>query len=162
MAIQINIQKLAKIAIKTSGEMPSSELELDNADELIHPRQPLAYDLEIEKVHNGILAQGRIRISLDCECGRCLKPYNYDIIINDWVCLVPLEGEERAVPVNDCVDLTPYIREDIILAFPQRPLCRPDCQGLTDIQKKFLNQDGRDRTTDPSSSPWSDLDKLKL
>ena len=43
---------------------------------------------------------------------------------------LPLEGEEEVPVINDCVDLTPYMREDILLAFPQHPLCEPDCGGL--------------------------------
>ena len=35
---------------------------------------------------------------------------------------------------NDCVDLTPFVREDILLEFPQHPLCKPDCGGLKTSQ----------------------------
>ncbi len=42
----------------------------------------------------------------------------------------------KAVPIkNDCVDLTPWVREDILLGFPQHPLCRPDCGGLKESQR---------------------------
>ena len=40
------------------------------------------------------------------------------------------EGEDRVAVDNDCVDLTPYLREDILLEFPQHPLCKPECRGL--------------------------------
>src|ERR1019366_2519152 len=30
----------------------------------------------------------------------------------------------------DCVDLTPQVREDILLEFPWHPLCDPECRGL--------------------------------
>ena len=162
MPILIPIQTLEKRDLNLKGDLPPEELDLDNADELIHLPRPLSYDLEVEKVHDGILAKGKLKITLACECGRCLKAYDYDVVIDDWVCLLPLEGEEKAAIVHDSVDLTPYIREDIVLAFPQRPLCKPDCQGLTEMRKRLAGQDGQDRAADSTSSPWDELDKLKL
>src|SRR6184192_4185872 len=55
--------------------------------------------------------------------------------IKDWACHLPLQGEEAAPIVNDCVDLTPYVREDILLSFPQHPLCDRDCRGLPAAQQ---------------------------
>jgi uncharacterized metal-binding protein YceD (DUF177 family) len=55
------------------------------------------------------------------------------------------------------VDLTPFIREDILLDFPQRPLCRPDCAGLkskSDRKSKAVEK--------PVLDVWGKLDKLKL
>ena len=49
---------------------------------------------------------------------------------------MPLEGEEKANVINDLVDLTPYLREDIVLAFPQHPLCRPNAAGCKHPKQK--------------------------
>ena len=62
---------------------------------------------------------------------------------------LPLEGEEAVSVVNDCVDLTPYVREDILLEFPQHPLCEPECRGLRNAsigKAKNLQQPGNART----------------
>ena len=61
--------------------------------------------------------------------------------------------------INDSVDLTPYLREDIFLAFPQHPLCKSDCRGLAARKPET----GR-RVDSPQAgaSPWAALDKLKL
>jgi uncharacterized metal-binding protein YceD (DUF177 family) len=65
--------------------------------------------------------------------------------------------------INDCVDLTPYVREDIFLAFPQRPLCDPNCSGLkTPANKSEHGPAASGEAPGDSSSPWSVLDKLKL
>jgi len=39
---------------------------------------------------------------------------------------LPLEGEEKTPVDNDCVDLTPFAREDMLLEFPQHPVCEPE------------------------------------
>jgi uncharacterized metal-binding protein YceD (DUF177 family) len=58
---------------------------------------------------------------------------------------------------NDCVDLTPFVREDMLLEFPRHPLCKPDCGGLkTKTGKVRKNADGI------APSVWTELDKLEL
>jgi uncharacterized metal-binding protein YceD (DUF177 family) len=90
-----------------------------------------------------------------------LKAFQYHIDLTDWACHLPLTGEEKVTVVNDCVDLTPCVREDILLAFPQHPLCKRDCGGLP--KKTNKAQQTTDKTTEKGvSSAWSELDKLKL
>ena len=49
---------------------------------------------------------------------------------NGWYGLSYGQGDDKALVVNDCLDLTPYVREDILLALPLHPLCGSDCGGL--------------------------------
>jgi uncharacterized protein len=86
--------------------------------------------LEVQKLEDGLLVQGRLHLNLDCECVRCLKPFQYRLELDGWACHLPLQGEDCVAAVNDCVDLTPYVREDILLEFPRHPLCDPECRGL--------------------------------
>jgi uncharacterized metal-binding protein YceD (DUF177 family) len=55
------------------------------------------------------------------------------------------------------VDLTPFVREDILLDFPQHPLCKPDCAGL---KKKAARKAAAGEK--PATAVWATLDKLKL
>src|SRR5438067_134059 len=117
MPVTFNIRHLEEKTISLAGELPVAELDLADVDELIHLSQPLAYQLEVEKFEKGILVQGQLRLPLQFECGRCLTPYEQVLSLDSWACHLALEGEERIAIINDCVDLTPYIREDILLAF---------------------------------------------
>jgi len=60
------------------------------------------------------------------------------------------------------LDLTPYAREDILLAFPQHPLCDPGCRGLP--QKSSGEPVNANNTghNEADLSAWAELDKLKL
>jgi uncharacterized metal-binding protein YceD (DUF177 family) len=64
------------------------------------------------------------------------------------------------------VDLTPYVREDIFLAFPQHPLCDVNCSGLKTPKENAVPGPvvggGEDGAGAGKASPWSVLDKLKL
>lgn len=162
MPLIFNQRHLEEKHLQLKGELSVAELELDALDEVIHVREPLRYDLEVQEMEDSFLVQGRLTLNLDCECVRCLKPFKLVIDLPDWVCHLPLEGEDKVSVVNDCVDLTPYIREDMVLAFPQHPLCDPDCGGLAKTQNKPEKGPGAAGKPDAAPSAWSALDKLKL
>jgi uncharacterized protein len=157
MALSINVRQLEqKSELELEGSLAPLELELENVDELIRVSGPVTYDLEAQIMEKAILVEGPVHLTLACECARCLKAF--EICLNlDWVCHIPLEGEDKAEVINDVVDLTPYLREDILLAFPQRPLCEKECAGLPDQAAKTS---GRGEGAGPS--PWAELNKLKF
>ena len=162
MPLLINMRHLQQKNLSLRGELPAQELELGAVDELIHFLAPLRYDLEVQKMEQSLLVQGQWRLDLVCECARCLKEFPYAVGDDIWACHIPLEGEEKAGIINDCVDLTPYLREDILLAFPQHPLCEKDCQGLPTAGVSRRNRTSADSQTQQTSSAWAELNKLKL
>src|ERR1700761_3433510 len=115
MPLLINLRHLEDDSLELKGELPVSDLELEGVDELIKAEKPLYYDLEVQKLEKSVLAQGDLSLTLRCECARCLKPFDYQLELEDWACLMSLEGEEAVSVTNDCIDLTPAIREDILL-----------------------------------------------
>jgi len=147
--------------VHLDGDLSVEELDIDSRDEVITLKEPVKYNLEVQKLEGAILVQGSLNLTLDCQCVRCLKPFAYDLEVSPWTAHIPLEGEEAAPVTNDCVDLTPYIREDILLEFPQHPLCDPECRGLPEtISGKPENTSGVG--DEEGSSAWAELNKLKL
>ena len=161
MPLLFNLRHIEDKNLRLQGELTPQELEIETLDEVIHAREPLIYDLEAQKMEQSVLVMGSLSIGLDCECVRCLTPFRQRLQLDRWVCHLPLEGDDKALVINDCLDLTPYIREDIVLAFPQHPLCRSDCSGLASIKQKPEEQPGSAAAT-PAPSTWAALDKLKL
>ena len=162
MPLLINIRHLEHQAVTLRGDLPSAELDLEGIDELIQARTPLEHDLVAVRHERSILVQGRLRLTLGCECVRCLKAFEHRLELEEWSCLLPLEGEDKALISNDCVDLTPYIREDIVLAFPQHPLCEPECRGLVSGPQTGPRHSSGANLAGGSSSAWAELNKLKL
>ena len=137
------------------------EFDIENIDELIQVLDPVQFDLWIEKLRESVLVGGLLRFSLKCECVRCLARFPTLIELADWSCVLLLEGEEKVKVENDCVDLTPFVREDILLAFPRHPLCKPECSGLPFASQQ--NQEVSEANANGAvSSAWDLLDKLKL
>lgn len=162
MAVTVNLRHLEAHSVKLDGETPVEDLDLEIRDEMMQTKQPLEYELEVEQVDRSLLVNGRLSLVLDCQCVRCLKPFQYDLVLEPWTCHIPLEGEEAAPIVNDCVDLTPYMREDILLEVPRHPLCDPGCRGLQAKDAGKKKKAGSASKTDGTSSAWSALNKLKF
>ena len=162
MALLLNLRHIEDKNIRLEGELSVQDLEIENLDEMIHTQHPVAYDLEAQKLEHAVLVTGSLEVDLDCECVRCLTPFRHHLVLDDWACHLPLIGEDKAAVVSDCIDLTPYIREDIVLAFPQHPLCKSDCSGLASTKQKPEETPGSAALAAPDSSTWAALDKLKL
>lgn len=159
MSLKVNLRHLDKGAVVLDDDIPGTELAPDFQDELIRLVHPVEYELKVEKQPGGLLITGTLSTRLECECARCLKLFVETMSLPEFTALAPFEGED-AIPVEgDFADLTPIVREDILLALPTTPLCRPDCRGLTP------KSDARDfhlRKQPEPDSAWSALDKLKL
>jgi uncharacterized protein len=159
MSLSVNLRHLETRNVVLRGELSLAELDLEVRDEIICVTRPVEYDIEIEKLDDTLLVQGELHVTLECECVRCLKKFKRNLDLESWTLHLPLVGDEKVSVDNDSVDLTPFVREDILLELPQHPLCRPDCGGLgpkTGKSKKIADKE------EPKSSAWTELNKLKL
>jgi len=162
MPLLINIRHLATREVTLKGELPASELDIDSLDEMVRVKQPLKYDLAVQKTNESILVRGKLQIPLDCQCVRCLKPFRHQVKMHGTICDLSLQGEEAVSVVNDCVDLTPYLREDILLEFPQHPVCGQDCPGMPMSPGEDAREVRRGRHVEDESSAWAELNKLRF
>lgn len=98
--------------------------------------EPIAIELELESVVEGIYAHGTVTAHLEGECSRCLDPVDQDIATRfDELFLYPekVKAEERedsVLLVDDEVRLGPVVRDTLAVEADERPLCREDCPGL--------------------------------
>lgn len=162
MPLLVNIRHLAVREMTLKGEIAAGELDIDTLDAMIRVKEPLKHDLVVQKSGETILVQGMLRIGLDCQCVRCLKPFRHQVELSGSLCQLPLQGEEKVTVVNDCVDLTPYLREDILLEFPQHPVCKRGCRGLPVKPAGDSQNTGGVGHAEAWSSAWDELNKLKF
>ncbi len=158
MPLTFNIRHLEGKDLHLEGQLASEELDLELNDDMIRPAEMLEYDLEAEQIDGAALVQGQIHLDIHYTCVRCLKKFTSPLEIPNWVCHLPLTGEDAVPTTNDLVNLTPQLREDILLALPQHPLCEPECVGL----KLPATEKEPGGMSEKTSSAWSELDKLKL
>jgi len=161
-SLKVNLRHLAAGDVRLQGKLPAAELDIQTRDDMIRVTRPLEYDLEVQHMDGGLLVQGRLELPLECQCVRCLKTFEHRVRLDPWHCHVPLEGEEAVAVANDCVDLTPAVREDILLEFPQHPLCNPECRGLPKAVPGKPKEPTGKGAVGAGSPAWAELNKLKL
>ena len=120
--IRVNVKHIADKGLAVTGDLPPSIFDITETDHLNGPN-PLTYDLMVFLTTHDILVRGTLRTTLRCRCDRCLRYYDH-LVENPDVCLFYEE-----IP-DDFLDLTEDVREEILLVFPQKCLCIPDCRGL--------------------------------
>jgi uncharacterized metal-binding protein YceD (DUF177 family) len=158
--LTINLRHLATRDQLLEGSIMPNDLGLNDLDPMIRLPGPIEYSLQAQKLNQSLLVQGRLSVRLECECVRCLKAFSLSIDLPGFAVQVPLEGEDACVE-GDFVDLTPYVREDIVLAFPQHPLCETGCAGLKKLPPS-LDEAQAGPEAQMTSSVWAALNELKL
>jgi uncharacterized protein len=98
----------------------------------------LLLNLRLESVSEGVLVSGTASAAVGGECGRCLRPisdslevpiqelYAYEHSTTDETA----DEDEVGRLQGDLIDLEPVLRDAVVLALPNHPLCREDCPGL--------------------------------
>jgi uncharacterized protein len=136
------------------------------------------------KMGRKVLVQARAVMKLKGQCKRCLKPVAVDEQVEMTRTWVPQDqarkgerhqrrGEEVEATFDPDtvdeesyqgkeIDLSPAVREQILLSVPAAPLCGEDCKGLCPKCGKDLNEGdcGCDRSViDPR---WAALKGIQL
>jgi len=136
------------------GGDPGSILDLGDCED-IQPLSPISFDLLVQKVSGRLVVRGTVEMDVQFRCSRCA------CFFAAHVCAPDFEAAPE-IPVGaEYVDLTADIRETMLLAFPNYPLCRDDCKGLCSQCGADLNQ-GACGCRRRADNPWDRLDQLRI
>lgn len=114
-----------------------------------------SFDAHVRATHTdpGAYLEGRASGEVEQQCSRCLRqitsPVTTDFAEQYYATIGVVSGEElpeapldaKTIGSDFRVDLAPLLREELILAMPQAPLCRPDCKGLCAECGRDLNEE---------------------
>jgi uncharacterized protein len=134
---------------------------------------PVELSAEIRKDARKVRLVGRLKTTLEVDCGRCLDPFAIPVDTKVDLMFLPEstgapEGEQEVQDADigvsfykdDSIDLGEVIREQFFLALPMKPLCRPDCEGLCPVCGKNRNREQCDCRTEWVDPRMADLKKL--
>ena len=143
-------------------EVDSTRLEIGD-DRVFAQDVPITFHLE--STNTGIVVRGTATARFHDQCRRCLADvdecvtaqiselYQREITDPD---AYPLEGDQ--------LNLAPLVREHLLLALPQGPLCRQDCPGLCPVcgaDKSDPAEADCGCASGVSDPRWAALDALK-
>ena len=126
---------------------------------------PLALDLRLESVTEGVLVTGTITAPLAGQCGRCLDPVSDELTVEvvelfaypDSTTDATAEQDEIHRVDGELLDVEPVVRDAIVPALPWTPLCRPDCTGLCPTCGQRLDDLPADHAHETIDPRWAAL-----
>lgn len=111
-----------------------SELLLDNVKGKVR----------INRTPQGLLVDAEFQAYVVGQCVRCLEDFNQPLETEFQELFAyrtrHTRNEEFFVPEDGHIDLAPLVYENILLAVPIKPLCKPDCNGLCSFCGTNLNK----------------------
>lgn len=146
--MKVHLKQVPAEGLHLEGEedCPITEFEADE----VRCLGPLSYNIDIGVSGGALWATGSLRQKVELRCVACLEKFVHELSVSAFAMRTELHGPET-------VDLTPFMREDLLLNLPAHPRCDRDggrvCKAA---QSQPTTQNAK------RSSDWSELDKLKL
>ena len=163
--LRVDLRELARGPVETRGELRQDDPALDGID--ISLREPVAVRGRLQAIGEGrFYWQSRATTVIQGECRRCLTPVSTPLNLEIGALFTqdPEAADDpdsyAVAPDATEVDVTPAIREELVLAAPRYVECREDCKGL-------CPQCGKDLNAGPCGCPpaadarWQPLKALK-
>ena len=127
MKIQVN--RIPEEGLKEHASYDPAELDMERWD--IRLPEPFEVDAFVTKADQEVVVDVDIRCPVHMTCSRCLEEFNQVV--------TPEALFTYSAQTTDVVDITEDVRQEILLAFPMIPVCRPDCKGLCSVCGQNLN-----------------------
>lgn len=108
--------------------------------------------IDVHRYGKRVLIKGMAGMSSLCSCSRCLKQFYLPLSADFEEEFLPVPEVSKAVEQeltaedlgsdfyrDDEINIEDLIREQMLLAGPMKPLCKPDCRGICPKCGKDLN-----------------------
>lgn len=121
-------------------------------------------EMQVEGLLRGGLDSVDLRLTVSAPahftCVRCLTGRDSMVVAEARRHLGVIEDDDGYAVVDGVVDVGAPALDELALAIPPAPLCRPDCRGLCPTCGSDLNSDPCDGHGDDSGSPFAVLKDL--
>ena len=142
------VSRLGPDGARFEGQDPKEVLEWPPSPrDVVRPAGPMRWRLEAQLFGTELLVRGRAEALFEGTCCRCGGPLSR--VYGDEVTI-----SREVAPDETDVDLTSELRESILLALPNNPVCSDDCRP-----PRPLAEDAGE-AGNGAASPWSALDAL--
>ena len=164
--LRVDLRELAQgRAIETRGELKQDDPVLDGTEGRL--REPVAVQGRLQALGDGrFYWQGTARTVVAGECRRCLTPVETPLQLEIGALFTQdpdAQDDPDSYPVAPDateVDVTPAVREELVLAAPRYVVCRDDCKGICPQCGKDLNAGPCD-CAPVTDARWQPLKALK-
>jgi len=129
---------------------------------------PVTIRLVVQRTGPDVLVRGEFRTAVYGQCRRCLKPLErpaadeLTLVYRRGLSEIEAQAQElyTLAPAAHEVDLGPALREHLILAAPEYPVCDESCRGLCAVCGANLNEGSCNCGGQGSDPRWNALREL--
>jgi len=125
---------------------------------------PAPAELSVTRASSGTVLELALDVSLEGPCFRCLTDAELPLSLRlrEYEATKP-EGDEEQTEYleDDRLDLSAWTHDAIVLALPDKILCRPDCAGLCPVCGKDLNREPHEHSEERMDPRWEKLSQLR-
>ena len=122
-------------------------------------------ELAVTRATTGTVFELRLRTRLHGPCYRCLADavIERDLSLREYQATSPDGSEELTTPyvVDSRLDLSSWARDSLVLALPDKILCRDSCAGLCPVCGKDLNHEPHEHAEEEPDPRWAALAELR-
>jgi len=153
-----------------SGDQAHERVEIELEPLLLggqayEPRpSPAPAELAVTRASSGTVLELAFDVSLEGPCFRCLTDAELPVSLRlrEYDATKPESDEERTEYLaDDRLDLSAWAHDAIVLALPDKILCRPDCAGLCPVCGKDLNAEPHEHADERPDPRWAKLSELR-
>ncbi len=153
------------------GNENAESLGISPSDVVLNDRVHI--DAMIRREEEVFFVEGTIKTAIRLICNRCAEEFLYDVDTFFHCQEEPLSNENTEADLSlrkrdmdidhysdEEVDINRFFREQILLAVPMHPLCKPDCLGLCPKCGQNLNVKKCGCAEEETENPFSVIKKL--
>lgn len=164
--LTINISKLSEGTHQYDLETAPKNLELD--DRFV---EKIFVHAELEKTGHQVHLKVGLRTKGRFICDRCLDEFEQSLSTHYEIVYITEDGTTRGndsgdlqfiTPDTTLLDLGEDVRQFLILAVPQKLLCKEECLGLCPVCGSNRNKASCKCKTKDSDPRWEVLKKMSL
>ena len=133
-------------------------------DSRIDVLEPIVVDAALAWASDTIVVTADVATRWVGTCRRCLADASGSLVAEHVreVYEAGSDGEETYDMRGDEVDLSPLVRDAVLLGLPPAPLCSEGCKGLCPACGANRNADDCSCDTEPIDPRWAALDALRV
>lgn len=138
--LEINVSQMLKGSIGTERVVPvSGGVKITG-----YGRSDVEGKLRLTRTNRSILVKGTLQTHVRTSCARCLEEFDCPLTLNIEEEYFPITDVNTGIPLPEpeepgsfvidehmILDLSEAVRQYALMAVPMKPLCRPDCPGIT-------------------------------
>lgn len=119
--MKVEVEKINDEGIEVKESFPASDWNMDSLD--IKFVEDISLDSKFRRIGREILVNTEVTTRRVIVCSRCLEEIK-EVIKQDFELSYEIAESGEYLEIDD------DLREEVLLNFPVKVLCKPDCKGI--------------------------------